>query len=97
MITAARQAGGRLAERDALLIMMAYRHGLRASELSVLRWDQIDLKAGLIHVVRLKQGKDSTHPVRGPELRALRSTRIASMKTCASPPTPPLNPSTITF
>jgi type 1 fimbriae regulatory protein FimB len=36
--------GGRLSERDALLIMMAYRHGLRASELIVLRRDQIDLK-----------------------------------------------------
>jgi integrase len=41
MIIAARQACGRLAERDALLIMMAYRHGLRASELIALRWDQM--------------------------------------------------------
>jgi len=45
MIVAARHAGGRLADRDALLIMMAYRHGFRASELIALRWDQIDLKA----------------------------------------------------
>jgi type 1 fimbriae regulatory protein FimB/type 1 fimbriae regulatory protein FimE len=50
MIVAARRAGGRLAERDALVIMMAYRHGLRASELIALRWDQIDLKAGTLHV-----------------------------------------------
>ena len=35
---AARDAGGRLAERDALSIMMAYRRGLRASELIALRW-----------------------------------------------------------
>ena len=73
MITAARHAGGRLAERDALLIMTAYRHGLRASELITLRWDQIDLKAGTVHVARLKHGSPSTHPLRGPELRALRS------------------------
>ena len=46
MIVVARHAGGRVVERDALLIMMAYRHGLRASELIALRWDQIDLKAG---------------------------------------------------
>ena len=46
MILAARQAGGRMAYRDALLITMAYRHGLRASELVALRWDQINLKAG---------------------------------------------------
>jgi len=73
MIAAARQADGRLAERDALLIMIAYRHGLRASELAGLRWDQIDLKAGVFHVARRKNGSPSTHPLRGPELRALRS------------------------
>jgi integrase len=75
MIAAARQAGGRVAERDALLIMMAYRHGLRASELASMRWDQIDLKGGLLHVIRRKNGSPSTHPLRGPELRALRSWR----------------------
>jgi type 1 fimbriae regulatory protein FimB/type 1 fimbriae regulatory protein FimE len=73
MIAAARRTGGRLAERDALLIMIAYRHGLRASELIALRWDQIDLKAGTLHVARLKHGSPSTHPLRGPELRALRA------------------------
>jgi integrase len=73
MITAARRADGRLAERDSLLIMMAYRHGFRASELIALRWDQIDLKAGTLHVGRLKNGSSSTHPLRGPELRALRA------------------------
>jgi integrase len=73
MIIAAHRAGGRLAERDALLVMTAYRHALRASELIALRWDQIDLKAGTLHVVRLKHGSPSTHPLRGPELRALRA------------------------
>src|SRR5215472_7231461 len=61
--------GGRLEDRDRLLIMLAYRHGLRASELCALRWDQIDLKAGLLHVIRRKNGSPSTHPLRGPELR----------------------------
>jgi type 1 fimbriae regulatory protein FimB/type 1 fimbriae regulatory protein FimE len=42
------------------------------SELVSLRWDQVDLKAGLLHVNRLKNGVASTHPIRGPELRALR-------------------------
>jgi integrase len=73
MISATRSSGGRLAGRDALLIMMAYRHGLRASEIIALRWDQIDLKAGTLAVARLKNGSPSTHPVRGPELRALRA------------------------
>jgi type 1 fimbriae regulatory protein FimB/type 1 fimbriae regulatory protein FimE len=73
MMTAARRVGRRLAERDALLIMTAYRHGFRASELIALRWDQIDLKAGTLHVARIKHGSPSTHPLRGPELRALRA------------------------
>ena len=77
MMTAARRAGGRLAERDALLILMAYRHGLRASELVALRWDQVDLKAGTLHVARLKNGSPSTHPLRGPELRTLRAWKRA--------------------
>jgi type 1 fimbriae regulatory protein FimB/type 1 fimbriae regulatory protein FimE len=77
IVVAARHAGGRLAERDALLVMTAYRHGFRASELVALRWDQIDLKAGTLHVARLKHGSPSTHPLRGPELRALRAWKRA--------------------
>jgi type 1 fimbriae regulatory protein FimE len=63
---------GRHGSRDRTLILLAYRHGLRVSELVTLRWDQIDLRAGLLHVARMKNGLDSTHPIRGPELRALR-------------------------
>jgi type 1 fimbriae regulatory protein FimE len=63
---------GRHGHRDATLIRLAYRHGLRVSELVSLRWDQIDLKQGLMHVSRLKNGVPSTHPLRGPELRGLR-------------------------
>ena len=63
---------GRHGHRDATLILIAFRHALRVSELVTLRWDQIDLKQGLLHVARLKNGVPSTHPLRGPELRALR-------------------------
>ena len=63
---------GRHGHRDATLIMLSYRHGLRVTELVNMRWDQVDLKTGLIHVNRLKQGNPSVHPLRGPELRALR-------------------------
>jgi type 1 fimbriae regulatory protein FimE len=66
---------GRHGHRDATLILIAYRHGLRLSELVALRWEQIDLKQGLVHVNRLKNGLPSTHPLRGPELRALRQVQ----------------------
>ncbi len=63
---------GRHRQRDAALIMLAYRHGLRVSELVALRWESVDLKQGRLHVSRLKNGLPSVHPLRGPELRALR-------------------------
>lgn len=66
------QRRGRYGHRDATMILLAYRHGFRVAELCALRWDQVDLKQGLLHVQRLKQGLPSVHPLRGPELRALR-------------------------
>ena len=61
--------------RDALMILMAYRHGLRVSELINLQWAQIDLDAGRLRVVRLKGSDDSVHPLGGREIRALRKLR----------------------
>ena len=66
------KSAGRHKHRDGTLILIAYRHGLRVSELVSLRWDQIDLNQGKMHVNRLKNGTPSTHPLRGPEIRALR-------------------------
>ena len=63
---------GRHGMRDAALILVACRHGLRVSELVSLRWDQVDLQQGLLHVTRRKNGIASVHPLRGPELRTLR-------------------------
>jgi integrase len=63
---------GRYGHRDATMILIAYRHGLRAGELCALRWDQVDLEHGLIHVRRLKNGTPSVHPVGGTEIRAFR-------------------------
>jgi type 1 fimbriae regulatory protein FimE len=63
---------GRHRHRDRTLILIAFRHALRVSELVSLRWDQVDLKQGLLHVNRSKNGSPSTHPIRGPEIRALR-------------------------
>ena len=71
MIKAAKRTG-RHGLRDSTLILMAYRHGLRVSELVSLQWEQIDLKYATIYINRLKHGVSSTHPLRGIELRALR-------------------------
>ena len=62
----------RWGHRDATMILVAYRHGLRASELTDLRWDQVDFATATLHVRRVKQGSPSTHPILGDELRWLR-------------------------
>jgi len=58
--------------RDATMILVAYRHGFRAAELTDLRWDQVDFKSAILHVRRVKRGTPSSHPILGDELRALR-------------------------
>ena len=63
---------GRHRHRDKTLILVTYRHGLRVSELIGLRWTDVDLKGAQLHVRRLKGGVDSTHPLQGDEIRALR-------------------------
>jgi len=70
LIDAARD--NRWGHRDATAIRIAYRHGLRAGELVALRWDDIDWRAGKLHVRRSKGGLTSVHPLGGRELRALR-------------------------
>jgi hypothetical protein len=64
--------GNRWALRDATMILVAFRHGLRASELTDLRWDQIDFAHAALAVRRVKAGTPATHPIMGDELRALR-------------------------
>ena len=71
LMKAARRVG-RHGHRDATLILLMYRHGLRVSEIGALQWNQIDLKTALLHVRRVKNGVPSVHPLHGPELRALR-------------------------
>jgi type 1 fimbriae regulatory protein FimB/type 1 fimbriae regulatory protein FimE len=58
--------------RDATMILVASRHGLRVSELIDLRWDQIDFARAELHVRRVKRGSPTTHPIPGRELRWLR-------------------------
>src|SRR5262245_14493557 len=58
--------------RDATMILIAFRHGLRASELCDLQWTQVDFEAATLAVTRAKNGTPATHPLTGRELRALR-------------------------
>src|SRR3954469_19040502 len=66
---------GRYGQRDATMILVAFRHGLRVGELVALRWDQVDFATAHLHVNRLKRGRESQHPLSGPELRALRQLK----------------------
>jgi len=67
---------GRYGLRDATLILVAYRHGLRAVEICDLEWSQVEFgRAATLHVRRAKNGKPSAHPLRGDEIRALRELR----------------------
>ena len=70
LISAAK--ANRWGHRDATMILVAFRHGLRSSELVDLRWDQIDFAHAVLHVRRAKKGTPATHPVVGDEMRALR-------------------------
>ncbi|MGB6752283.1 MAG: tyrosine-type recombinase/integrase [Xanthobacteraceae bacterium] len=70
LIKAARD--GRYGHRDATLILVAYRHGLRAIEICDLEWSQVEFgRNATLHVRRAKNGKPAAHPIRGDELRAL--------------------------
>jgi type 1 fimbriae regulatory protein FimB/type 1 fimbriae regulatory protein FimE len=76
-------SGNRHGHRDATLLLVMFRHGLRASEACTLHWADVDLEHGKLHVRRLKNGDPSVHPLSGRELRALR--RLKREQAPASP------------
>jgi integrase len=65
-------------QRDATMILIGFRHGLRVSELCSLQWSSVEFKSGTIHVRRAKGGEAATHPLLGNELRALRELKRQS-------------------
>lgn len=74
VVTIRKKKIGRTPDRDALMIDLAYRHGLRATELLLLRWSQFELagRNPILYVKRLKRGTPAEHPIEGDVLRALR-------------------------
>ena len=71
-LVAGARSKGRNGDRDGLMVILAYRHGLRVGELVSLRWEQFDLEAGTFHVRRSKGGRESTHTLPPDEIRSLK-------------------------
>jgi site-specific recombinase XerD len=95
LIAAAKKRGRRYGLRDATMILVAFRHGLRVSELCALTWDQIDFSQGMMHVRRIKNGIGSVQQIGGEEMRMLRAlkredggTRFVFMTERGAPMTP---------
>jgi type 1 fimbriae regulatory protein FimB len=64
---------GRYGLRDHALLLVAYRHGLRVSELVGIRLDHVRLEEGKIWVKRLKGSLDTDQPMLGDTIRAVRA------------------------
>ena len=67
--------GNRYGARDSAMILIGFRHGLRASELCELQWSDVEFETATLHIRRAKGGTTATHPLLGDELRALRALK----------------------
>jgi integrase len=67
--------GNRYGARDTCMLLIGFRHGLRASELGALQWTDVEFESATLHIRRAKGGTSSTHPLLGDEMRALRALR----------------------
>lgn len=75
LIAATKKRTRRYSLRDATMILVAFRHGLRVGELCMLTWDQIDFSQGMMHVRRMKGGIASVQQIGGEEMRMLRALK----------------------
>ena len=65
--------GSRNEARDRCLLLLMFRHGLRVSEACGLRMSQVDIESRVLHVIRLKKGLSTTHPLRTDEVRVIKA------------------------
>src|SRR3974377_1344182 len=71
--------GNRWGLRDVTMILIAFRHGLRASELCGLQWSDVEFESGTLHLRRAKNGQTNTHPLLGDEMRLQRHISVFAM------------------
>lgn len=64
---------GRYGQRDYAMLLVAYRHGFRVSELVSLTRRDVSLAEARIWCARKKNGLSTSQPLQGDELRALRA------------------------
>lgn len=78
---------GRHGVRNYAMALLAYRHGLRVSELINMRMADLDLDTGHVFVRRLKGSLSTSQPLEGDEIRALRRwvRRRITAPCCNSP------------
>jgi integrase len=69
-------------QRDAAMILICFRHGLRASELCELQWSDVEFETATLHLRRAKNGAMGTHPLIGDELRTLRALKREAKSLC---------------
>jgi hypothetical protein len=77
MIAAVRQRG-RYGLRDGLLIMLTFRHGLRASELIALRWDQMTISRSCISAIMQSSSPATLSAPVAAALTTVNSTDLAT-------------------
>jgi type 1 fimbriae regulatory protein FimB len=65
-------ADGRHGVRDQLLILLAWRHGLRCEELVSLKLNQITIPGRELYVLRVKGSVSNHHPMQEDEIRLLK-------------------------
>jgi len=66
---------GRYPDRDRLIILLSYRHGLRVSELIALQWSSVDFERGRIYIHRMKRGRHGTHTLSQDEKSSLKALK----------------------
>jgi type 1 fimbriae regulatory protein FimB/type 1 fimbriae regulatory protein FimE len=79
LIAAAKARPGRHGHRDATMILIAYRHGLRVCELTALRWDMLDFPLGHLHVQRRKNDRPGVRTVREDGVRTVREDVVSDL------------------